>query len=124
MADVRLLRLVLQAATLSQHPNHIDDNDMLTEEEKGWIHHEVRDLTFFLRLSRNLTFCVAQRTHKWNHPFKLYLTIFVCCASPDLSLLAPCTHLVRLTAIGAATQGWDQTGSSEWDLVRPVLAQG
>lgn len=32
-------------------------------------------------------------THKWSHPILLYLTIFAC-------------------SIGAATQGWDQTGSN------------
>lgn len=31
--------------------------------------------------------------HKWSHPFLLYLTIFLC-------------------SVGAATQGWDQTGVS------------
>lgn len=32
--------------------------------------------------------------HKWKHPWRLYFTIIVC-------------------SIGAAVQGWDQTGSAE-----------
>lgn len=35
--------------------------------------------------------------HKWSHPLTLYLTIFLC-------------------SIGAATQGWDQTGSNGANL--------
>ncbi|CAO1635387.1 unnamed protein product [Parajaminaea phylloscopi] len=38
--------------------------------------------------------------HKWSHPFLLYLTIFTC-------------------SIGAATQGWDQTGSNGANLSFP-----
>ncbi|SNX87241.1 related to HXT5 - Hexose transporter with moderate affinity for glucose [Melanopsichium pennsylvanicum] len=38
--------------------------------------------------------------HKWSHPFMLYLTIFSC-------------------SIGAATQGWDQTGSNGANLSFP-----
>ncbi|CDS01785.1 hypothetical protein, partial [Sporisorium scitamineum] len=38
--------------------------------------------------------------HKWSHPFLLYMTIFVC-------------------SIGAATQGWDQTGSNGANLSFP-----
>jgi hypothetical protein len=34
-----------------------------------------------------------EHAHKWSHPATLYLTIFLC-------------------ALGAATQGWDQTGSN------------
>ena len=34
-----------------------------------------------------------ERQHKWKHPLTLYWTIFVC-------------------SVGAATQGWDQTGRS------------
>ena len=34
-----------------------------------------------------------EHQHKWSHPKTLYLTIFLC-------------------ALGAATQGWDQTGSN------------
>lgn len=38
--------------------------------------------------------------HKWSHPFLLYMTIFTC-------------------SIGAATQGWDQTGSNGANLSFP-----
>ncbi|RFU30587.1 hypothetical protein B7463_g5716, partial [Scytalidium lignicola] len=38
--------------------------------------------------------------HKWSHPFALYATIFVC-------------------SIGAAVQGWDQTGSNGANLSFP-----
>lgn len=37
--------------------------------------------------------CIEEHTHKWRHPIMMYLTIFIC-------------------SIGAATQGWDQTGVS------------
>ncbi|SPO35925.1 related to HXT5 - Hexose transporter with moderate affinity for glucose [Pseudozyma flocculosa] len=39
-------------------------------------------------------------THRWSHPWTLYLTIFSC-------------------SIGAATQGWDQTGSNGANLSFP-----
>ncbi|SPO23633.1 related to HXT5 - Hexose transporter with moderate affinity for glucose [Ustilago trichophora] len=38
--------------------------------------------------------------HRWSHPFLLYMTIFTC-------------------SIGAATQGWDQTGSNGANLSFP-----
>ena len=34
-----------------------------------------------------------EHEHKWSHPWTLYITVFLC-------------------SIGAATQGWDQTGSN------------
>jgi sugar porter (SP) family MFS transporter len=42
-----------------------------------------------------------ERAHKWSHPMVLYVTIFLC-------------------SIGAATQGWDQTGSNGANLSFPV----
>ncbi|KIX97433.1 uncharacterized protein Z520_06885 [Fonsecaea multimorphosa CBS 102226] len=39
--------------------------------------------------------------HRWSHPFALYATVFVC-------------------SIGAAVQGWDQTGSNGANLTFPV----
>ncbi|KIW21670.1 hypothetical protein PV08_02250 [Exophiala spinifera] len=39
--------------------------------------------------------------HRWTHPFALYATVFVC-------------------SIGAAVQGWDQTGSNGANLTFPV----
>ncbi|KAK0554663.1 hypothetical protein OC846_001997 [Tilletia horrida] len=39
--------------------------------------------------------------HKWSHPLTLYVTIFLC-------------------SIGAATQGWDQTGSNGANLSFPL----
>ncbi|KIW63879.1 hypothetical protein PV04_08849 [Phialophora macrospora] len=39
--------------------------------------------------------------HRWKHPFALYATVFVC-------------------SIGAAVQGWDQTGSNGANLTFPV----
>ncbi|KAJ9110818.1 hypothetical protein QFC22_006675 [Naganishia vaughanmartiniae] len=41
-----------------------------------------------------------ERLHKWKHPMTLYWTIFVC-------------------SVGAATQGWDQTGSNGANLSFP-----
>lgn len=41
-----------------------------------------------------------ERDHKWRLPFKLYMTIVTC-------------------AIGAAVQGWDQTGSNGANLFFP-----
>ena len=35
---------------------------------------------------------ITERDHKWKHPMALYMTIIIC-------------------SIGAAVQGWDQTGS-------------
>ncbi|KAH6642760.1 hypothetical protein C7974DRAFT_108176 [Boeremia exigua] len=42
-----------------------------------------------------------EQEHKWKHPFQLYVTIIVC-------------------SIGAAVQGWDQTGSNGANLSFPV----
>jgi sugar porter (SP) family MFS transporter len=41
-----------------------------------------------------------EREHRWSHPILLYLTIFLC-------------------SVGAATQGWDQTGSNGANLSFP-----
>jgi hypothetical protein len=41
-----------------------------------------------------------ERSHKWGHPLTLYITVFLC-------------------SIGAATQGWDQTGSNGANLSFP-----
>ncbi|KAF2840139.1 hypothetical protein M501DRAFT_1002428 [Patellaria atrata CBS 101060] len=41
-----------------------------------------------------------EEAHRWKHPFSLYLTIFIC-------------------SIGAAVQGWDQTGSNGANLSFP-----
>ena len=43
-----------------------------------------------------------EKTHKWRHPKALYLTIIVC-------------------SIGAAVQGWDQTGSNGANLSFPTV---
>lgn len=45
---------------------------------------------------------VQEKEHKWRLPFKLYLTIVTC-------------------AIGAAVQGWDQTGSNGANLFFPAV---
>ncbi|KZP12774.1 sugar transporter, partial [Athelia psychrophila] len=42
-----------------------------------------------------------ERGHKWSHPLTLYITVFLC-------------------SIGAATQGWDQTGSNGANLSFPL----
>lgn len=42
-----------------------------------------------------------EAAHRWKHPIKLYFTIIVC-------------------SIGAAVQGWDQTGSNGANLSFPV----
>lgn len=43
-----------------------------------------------------------EKEHRWHMPFKLYLTIVTC-------------------AIGAAVQGWDQTGSNGANLFFPTV---
>lgn len=45
-----------------------------------------------------------EAAHKWKHPLALYFTIIVC-------------------SIGAAVQGWDQTGSNGANLSFPVVCQ-
>ena len=45
--------------------------------------------------------CHAKVTRKWKHPAKLYITVIVC-------------------SIGAAVQGWDQTGSNGANLSFPL----
>ncbi|KAF7981549.1 hypothetical protein HWV62_33149 [Athelia sp. TMB] len=42
-----------------------------------------------------------EHEHKWSHPWTLYITVFLC-------------------SIGAATQGWDQTGSNGANLSFPT----
>ena len=44
-----------------------------------------------------------EAAHKWKHPVALYFTIIVC-------------------SIGAAVQGWDQTGSNGANLSFPVVS--
>ena len=53
--------------------------------------HEVATLPDLTDEERKV--CVEETTHKWRHPIMMYLTIIIC-------------------SIGAATQGWDQTGVS------------
>lgn len=43
-----------------------------------------------------------EATHRWRHPMALYFTIIVC-------------------SIGAAVQGWDQTGSNGANLSFPLV---
>lgn len=45
-----------------------------------------------------------EAAHRWRHPLALYFTIIVC-------------------SIGAAVQGWDQTGSNGANLSFPVVGQ-
>lgn len=70
-----------KGAQLAQTPAEFETLECLTEEDKNIIRRET--------------------THKWSHPWMLYLTIFTC-------------------SIGAATQGWDQTGSNGANLVSVV----
>ena len=44
-----------------------------------------------------------EAAHRWRHPLALYFTIIVC-------------------SIGAAVQGWDQTGSNGANLSFPVVS--
>ncbi|EOD52051.1 putative sugar transporter protein [Neofusicoccum parvum UCRNP2] len=50
--------------------------------------------------SEELTYLQQEHEHKWKHPLALYFTIVVC-------------------SIGAAVQGWDQTGSNGANLSFP-----
>ncbi|PWZ03782.1 hypothetical protein BCV70DRAFT_154200 [Testicularia cyperi] len=70
-----------KGALLAQRPADYIHLDELDQSEKDAVAHEY--------------------SHKWSHPFILYLTIFTC-------------------SIGAATQGWDQTGSNGANLSFPV----
>lgn len=45
-----------------------------------------------------------EAAHRWRHPLALYFTIIVC-------------------SIGAAVQGWDQTGSNGANLSFPVVCR-
>lgn len=68
-AETELLK---KGALVAQNPTAYESLD-LTEDEKAALRIEV--------------------TKKWNHPWKLYMTVIVC-------------------SIGAAVQGWDQTGNA------------
>jgi hypothetical protein len=70
-----------RGALLAQRPADFQSIEELPQDEKDAIAHEY--------------------SHKWSHPFLLYMTIFTC-------------------SIGAATQGWDQTGSNGANLSFPV----
>lgn len=74
------LDMLKKGALLAQAPADYRQITELDQEERDTITHEY--------------------THKWSHPFLLYLTIFSC-------------------SIGAATQGWDQTGSNGANLSFP-----
>ena len=64
-----------------------------------------RDQTGFESMSEltqeEKTFLAGERDHRWRHPLTLYLTIALC-------------------SIGAAVQGWDQTGSNGANLSFPT----
>ncbi|KAN0065872.1 hypothetical protein ACQY0O_001003 [Thecaphora frezii] len=72
--------LLQRGALVAQNPAGYAQLPELSQDEKDALTHE--------------------QTHRWSHPFILYLTIFSC-------------------SIGAATQGWDQTGSNGANLSFP-----
>jgi 1,2-phenylacetyl-CoA epoxidase PaaB subunit len=75
-----------RGALLAQRPHDYDSIAELTQEDKAAIKYEA--------------------DHKWKHPFPLYFT------GKLIQARFPCSLSVIVCAIGAATQGWDQTGSN------------
>jgi hypothetical protein len=73
-----------KGALVAQNPAAYKDIPELTDDDRATLEHEL--------------------THKWSHPFPLYFTG---------RHTARCVLiLVLVCAIGAACQGWDQTGSN------------
>jgi hypothetical protein len=77
---IDILPILSKGAVLAQNSAEFEELDELDDSDKDLIRRE--------------------RSHKWSHPFTLYLTIFMC-------------------SVGAATQGWDQTGSNGANLSFP-----
>ncbi|CAK1366540.1 Arabinose-proton symporter [Cercospora beticola] len=75
------LDLLKKGALIAQDPANFESLDQLDEHEKEFLRYEA--------------------SHKWRHPWQLYMTIITC-------------------SIGAAVQGWDQTGSNGANLSFPV----
>ncbi|KKY27563.1 putative sugar inositol transporter [Phaeomoniella chlamydospora] len=76
---VEIEPLLKKGALVAQNPDEFENLD-LNPDERDALRFEI--------------------THKWRHPFKLYVTIVIC-------------------SIGAAVQGWDQTGSNGANLSFP-----
>ncbi|KAK5079071.1 hypothetical protein LTS08_003778 [Lithohypha guttulata] len=74
--------LLKRGALVAQNPAGYENISALSSDEKDALRIEV--------------------TKKWNHPWKLYMTVAVC-------------------SIGAAVQGWDQTGTNGANLSFPVV---
>ncbi|KAM3417342.1 hypothetical protein BST61_g5593 [Cercospora zeina] len=75
------LSLLKKGALVAKDPANFESLEQLDEHEKEFLRFEA--------------------THKWRHPWQLYMTIITC-------------------SIGAAVQGWDQTGSNGANLSFPV----
>ncbi|EST05322.1 General substrate transporter [Kalmanozyma brasiliensis GHG001] len=100
LAGIPKEQLLRDVEAFAQEKNLMDDIDML---KKGALlaqrPAEYQDID---ELSSDEKDAVAHEyAHKWSHPMLLYMTIFTC-------------------SIGAATQGWDQTGSNGANLSFPV----
>lgn len=72
--------LLKKGALVAQSPGEYENIAELDEDERAALRIEV--------------------TKKWNHPWKLYMTVIVC-------------------SLGAAVQGWDQTGTNGANLSFP-----
>jgi hypothetical protein len=75
-----------QEKELSEHTAILQRGALLAQDPDNF--HAIEDLS-----AEEKAAVQNEITHKWSHPVTLYLTI-ICCS------------------IGAATQGWDQTGTS------------
>jgi hypothetical protein len=74
--------------------DHGFENDIPLFKRAARVAHNPHEIATLPDLSdEERRICIEETTHKWRHPIMMYLTIFIC-------------------SIGAATQGWDQTGVS------------
>ncbi|CBQ73436.1 conserved hypothetical protein [Sporisorium reilianum SRZ2] len=99
LAGISKAQLLRNVEAFAQEKGLMDDVEML---KKGALlaqrPAEYRDIE---ELSQDEKDAIAHEyANKWSHPLLLYVTIFVC-------------------SIGAATQGWDQTGSNGANLSFP-----
>jgi sugar porter (SP) family MFS transporter len=91
---VKDVELFAQAKGLTEHLPDLQKGALLAQNPGGFEGLDVLD-------EEDRKVIRHERAHKWSHPRTLYATVFLC-------------------SLGAATQGWDQTGSNGANLSFPV----
>ena len=100
LAGIPKAQLLRDVEAFAHEKGLTDDLDML--QKGALLAQRPAEYQEIQELSQDEKSAIAHEyAHKWSHPFLLYMTIFTC-------------------SIGAATQGWDQTGSNGANLSFPL----